>query len=312
MKKGNIVFIFLFLIFCFKQLSAQNKPGHRLETIPFLFNGYQVLIPVNIDDKEDTLHFLFDTGCEVNILSSEAAQRLQLEDKGESGISGWRKEMTMVPQAHARSLQIGNITLPYPEFYIQNLGNVTLNGISVDGVIGYSLLQRYIIKLDFQQKEMTFFRAGSFRYPPGGELLKVGMNYKTPAISASIFTGNGQMFTSTYHVITGGNFGLLLNDEYVQKYKLNASLQTTGSVTRQDLLLPVTYTQCQVPVLQIGKNKLTHIPALYSSKVNDDAPGKEIAGAIGAEVWKQFTMILNLPGKELYLKWENGNSPIKN
>lgn len=298
--KNALLFLLLALLSNVK-LFAQRKANHPLEIIPFLYDGRQVLIPVTIDPKKDTLHFLFDTGCEVNVLSTEAAERLQLDDKGESGISGWRKEMTMVPQAHARSLQVGGISLPYPNFYLQDLGNATLNGVTIDGVIGYSLLQRYIVKLDFQQKKMTIFRAGNFHYPPGGELLKLGMSYKTPTISASIFTANGQMLTSTYHVITGGNFGLLLNGKYVQKYKLNSSLPATGSVTRQDLLLPVTYTQCQVPALQIGKNKLSHVPALYSPKVNDDAPGKEIAGAIGAEVWKQFTLVINLPGKELYL-----------
>ncbi|MGH2642732.1 MAG: aspartyl protease family protein, partial [Chitinophagaceae bacterium] len=250
---------------------------------------------------KDTLHFLFDSGCEINLLSLPVASRMGLNGNTDAGLSGWSNKMTVMPQASVNSMEIGWVTIPYPGLYLESLSGASIQGIPVDGVLGYDLLKRYIVKIDFQHKEMSIYRSGNFHYPPGGDLLKLGMNYRTPTLEATLVNDQGQPFTSTYHVITGGNFGLLLNEKYVEKYGLNKTLHITGKTIRQDLLQPIAYTECSVPTFNMGRSRFYQIPALYSKEVNDTAPDREIAGAIGVDVWKRFTMIINLPEKELYL-----------
>lgn len=293
-----IILLFLTPVLAYSQRSRPEKP---LAVIHFRFDGSQILIPVTINHGKDTLYFLFDSGCEINLLSLHMASSLGLKGKTDAGLSGWSNEMTYVPEVQANTMDIGTVSIPYPEFYLEGLSNAAFEGISVDGVLGYDLLKRYIVKIDFQKKEMSIYRSGFFHYPPGGEVLKLGMNFSTPTVEGTLVNDQGQPFTSTYHVITGGNFGLLLNGKYIQKYSLNNALSVSGTITRQDLLQPVTYTECTVPSFGIGNYKLSRVSTLYSAKVNDTAPGKEIAGAIGADVWKQFTVIINLPKDEMYL-----------
>lgn len=282
--------------------NAQSvKKEKPLTTISFLSNGYQVLIPLTVNGGKDTLHFLFDSGCEVNVLSSGKAKTLGLTDKDEAGVSGWSKGMIMIPKATARSIQIGSVSVPYPEFYLQELGSAAIDGVPVDGIIGYSLLKTYTIQINYRQKTISFYRNGSRPYPSGGELLSLGLNYKTPTLQAAIALPGGSTLTSTYHLITGGDFGILFNEEYVKKYGLNSKLTATGSVTREDLAGPINYTQCTVPYLELNQYKRPSVPAMYSPKINDNAPDKEIAGAIGALVWQHYTLFINLPRKELYL-----------
>lgn len=300
LKKVNGIVLILFFMVTGAN-GQRHRPEKPLEVIHFHFNGSQILIPITINYGKDTLHFLFDSGCEINLLSLPVASNLGLKGSTDAGLSGWSNEMTYMPQTQAGSLDIGNVSIPDPEFYMESLAGSTMDGIPVDGVIGYDLLKRYIVKIDFQHKEMTLYRNENFHYPPGGELLKLGMNYRTPTIQGTLVNNQGQPFTSTYHVITGGNFGLLLNGKFVEKYALDKTLTITGKVTRQDLLQPITYTECIVPSFNTGNYKLRQLSALYSPKVNDTAPDKEIAGAIGADVWKNFIMILNLPEKELWL-----------
>lgn len=294
-----IILLFLMPAMAYGQhYSRQEKP---LAVIHFRFDGSQILIPVTINHGKDTLHFLFDSGCEINLLSLHVASSLGLKGKTDAGLSGWSNEMTYLPEAQANTMDIGGVSIPYPEFYLEGLSNAIFEGISVDGVLGYDLLKRYIVKIDFQKKEMSIYHSEFFHYPPGGEILKLEMNFNTPTVGGTLVNDQGQPFTSTYHVITGGNFGLLLNGKYVQKYSLNKSLSVSGSITRQDLLQPVTYTKCSVPSFRIGNYKLYQVPTLYSPKVNDTSPEKEIAGAIGADVWKQYIVIINLLKKEMYL-----------
>ena len=289
------------ILFCLALPATGQRIDKPLAVIPFRYDGTRILFPVTVNGSSDTLHFLFDSGCEVNLLSLDKAHRLGLQIEDDAGLSGWRKEMTMMPKAQARSINMAALTIPYPEFYLQDLAGSAMEGIPVDGVMGYDLLKRYIVKIDFHRREMSIYQSGSFRYPAGSELLKLAMNYKTPVVEASLTDDAGQVFHSTYHVITGGDFGLLLNGAYVKKYGLDTRLQKKGTVIRQDLLQPVTYMQCVVPRFTIGQNNFDNVPAMYSAEVNDASPDKEIAGAIGAWVWKYFTLIINLPGKELCL-----------
>lgn len=294
--------ISLILLFIVTGAYGQRlRPEKPLEVIHFQFNGSQILIPVTINHGKDTLHFLFDSGCEINLLSLPVASSMGLKGSTDVGLSGWSNEMTYMPQTQVNSLNIGQVNIPNPALYLESLSGAAMDGIAVDGVIGYDLLKRYIVKIDFQNKEMSIYRSGNFHYPPGGELLKLGMNYRTPTIQGTLVNNQGQSFTSTYHVITGGNFGLLLNGKFVEKYALDNTLTITGKVTRQDLLQPINYTECIIPSFNVGKYKLYQLSALYSSKVNDTAPDKEIAGAIGVDVWKHFILIINLPQKKLWL-----------
>lgn len=278
-----------------------SKADKALSEVSFLFNGYQLLIPVTINGGADTLHFLFDSGCEVNVLSMSVAKKLGLSQENEAGVSGWSKGMLMIPKASAQSLKVGSTSIPYPEFYLQDLGNTVMNGVLVDGIIGYSLLKTYAVQIDFNRRKLSLYRSSKMVYPPGGERFTLGMNYKTPTLQAAVTLPDGNRLSSTYHLITGGNFGILFNEAYVKKYGLNTLLKTTGSVTRQDLVAPVTYTECVVPYLTLQRYKMASVVALYSPKINDNAPDKEIAGAIGASVWEKYTVIINLPRQELYL-----------
>lgn len=293
------------IILCFVIAAAGGLPakGEKpLASVPFLFNGYEVLIAVNIDGAKDTLHFLFDSGCEVNVLSADKARALGLTGSNEAGISGWSKGVMMIPKVTARAMTIGGMAIPYPEFYLQDISQATMEGKAIDGIIGYSLLKHYAVKIDFQRREMRFYRPGKAEYPAGGERLPLAMNYKTPTLQAAVTLGDGTTLSSTYHLVTGGHFGILFNADYVKKYGLAGKLTSTGSVTRQDLAGPVTYTECSVPGLELSRYKLAGVAAMYSPKVNDNAPGKEIAGAIGASVWKNYLLIIDLSRKQLYLK----------
>jgi hypothetical protein len=260
------------------------------------------MIAVTLSGRSDTLHFLFDSGCEINVLSQQAARQLGLEkDKKESGVSGWRKEMTLLPTVTVPGLRVGALSVPYPKFYLQDLGGSSSGGVPVDGIIGYTLLKSYVVKLDFKQKRMSLYRSGNFHYPPGGTLLKLGMNYRTPTVEGVLQTGDASL-RSAYHVITGGDFGLLLNADYVKKHQLSGQLASRGTVTREDLLEPVSFQQFGVPAFTIGNRTFTQIGALFSPLVNDGAPDGEIAGAIGAKIWQQYTLYFNLPAKALYVQ----------
>lgn len=282
----------------FGQRVRQEKP---LAIIHFGFDGSQLMIPVTLNHGKDTLHFLFDSGCEINLLSLPVASRLGLKGTTDAGLSGWSNKMVVMPETESNSMEIGSVTIPYPHFYLYGLPRTTADGYAVDGVLGYDLLKRYIVKIDFQTKEMFLYRSGDFRYPPGGDLFPIDMNFDTPTIGASLINNQGQTYTSTYHIITGGNFGLLLNRKYVEKNSLDQSLSVTGKVTRQDLIQPIIYTQFVIPGFRIGNYRFPQVEGLSSPMVNDTSGKKEIAGAIGAEVWKHFIMVINLPAKKLYL-----------
>jgi hypothetical protein len=280
-------------------LHAQgNRP---LASVPFTADGAQLLIGAQIAGHPDTLHFLFDTGAEISVLSLRRAKAYHLNEKQEAGISGFGKEMTHVPVVEAPFLQIGAVKVPYPRFYLEDLSASEVKGISVDGIIGYDLLKRYIVKIDRDKSRLEIYKAGSFSCPPGGTRLKFSFNYDTPVVVGTLTLADGTPLTGSYHITTGGGYGLLLNFPYVQKHRLNARIPPTGSRTVQDLLKPITYTYGQAASFRIARYTLKQVTVSYSPDVNDGSAEGEIAGAIGYGIWQYFNLIFNYPEKELCL-----------
>ena len=49
-------------------------------------------------------------------------------------------------------------------------------GEQIDGIIGYSLLSRYIVKINYDSLYIDICSKGTMRYPKGGYLLKPTIN----------------------------------------------------------------------------------------------------------------------------------------
>ena len=143
--------------------------------IPFQ-QGDFVTIPVRINGSSE-MNFVLDTGAPVTgLLGREISDRIGL-DRGRPvsvGGSGYGEDPT--------GSLVKNLTVSVGEVHLLNQTAVLVPWEEISfmefddrpdfqGIIGYDLLKRYVVRLDFDQSVLTLYRPDSYEYEGNGESL---------------------------------------------------------------------------------------------------------------------------------------------
>jgi hypothetical protein len=130
--------------------------------IPFrLTDTLHILVRAKIDGK-GPFNFIVDTGAPALFIATDVAKKLEIvPDK-----NGWatiaRLELeggAVIPDAKAR------IETP---FQLEGMNGIGLAGATLHGIIGYTVLARYRMELDFTTDRMTWTRLDHDPTPPQG------------------------------------------------------------------------------------------------------------------------------------------------
>jgi hypothetical protein len=301
----NVNRYLLILLICLPALvSAQDGTNSKVVAIlPFRIFDRYLIIPATVTNSIDTLHFIFDTGAEITTLSQETAKKLKLESTEVSGMSGTDDVVINVPTTTINLLYLSKTRIPYVKVYLENLKEFRDSPIPIDGIIGVDLLKTFVVTIDYEHQQMLLYRAGKTPTEAKGKRMPLALNFKTPVIEAMISLPDGKTIGNRYHFISGGEYGILFNWPFVEKYQLNTVLPVLNSDKVQDLFKVLTYTNTSVPFLAMGAHRIEQVPASYSKDVDDAGSITEVAGSIGYFVWKQFRSItINYNERELFLE----------
>ena len=168
--------IILTLVFL-QASSAQEEfiqPAKRLTKFGFIqLTGGVILLRGRFDTFQDSLSFLLDTGSGGISLDSATAANFGLKGEASNrtirGIAGIRN----VSFLNNRKLHLPGLTIDSLNFHINNYDILTaVYGERIDGIIGYSVFSRYILKINYDSSHIEFWTKGSLKYPRGGYLLK--------------------------------------------------------------------------------------------------------------------------------------------
>ncbi|MBV7528658.1 aspartyl protease family protein [Chitinophaga sp. sic0106] len=300
----------LFAIAACTQVSAQRKNNTTAEpdntkpaaVIPFRLVNNHIVFPVTVSGSTDTLQFIFDSGAEITVMNIRTAEKMKLNSGRQAFMSGVNNGMIQVPVVTINALYIKELRMPFVTAYLEDLRDMGNETTTVDGVIGVALMKAYIVKIDYRNKQLTLYPNGKTKVNTAGQLLHFTLNFTTPVIDAVIRLPNGATLMGKYHVTSGGDYGVLFNWPYVEKYKLNTLLPTINTDKVQDMVKVLYYINSTVSELQMAGKKLNNVPVSYSKDVDDVGAFVEIAGAIGYSVWKQFTLTINYNKKELFIE----------
>src|SRR5829696_1767528 len=157
--------------------SAQEEfiqPSRFLTKFPFIqMTGGVILLRAQFDTFKDTLSFILDTGSGGISLDSSTADFLGVKgtpsDRTIRGIAGIKN----VSFLNSRKLHFPGLIIDSLNFHINDYSLLTaVYGEPVDGIIGYSVFNRYIVKVDYDSSMIEFWTKGAIKYPRGGHLLK--------------------------------------------------------------------------------------------------------------------------------------------
>lgn len=151
-------------------------------TLPIRFSQREMFVEVKLNGREYVM--MLDTGAGITVIDQPAAEALHLPP-GESmnvlGASG----QGAASVTRLASLQISNIHLRDVQVAVTDLGLIRLVGGSrFGGILGFNVLNRFRITVDYHRRTLTLDRSGS-GLPPGWAK-QVSFMGATPMLEAEI------------------------------------------------------------------------------------------------------------------------------
>jgi len=153
MRKRLLLYFLLLNVF-YSDVTAQEEfiepPSKFLTRINFTqLTGGVILLQGQLMGYPDTLNFILDTGSGGISLDSTTAEYLKLKpvpsDRTIRTIAGIR----MVSFINNQRMKLGSVTIDSLDFHINNYDILTaVYGERIDGIIGYSILKKFIFKID--------------------------------------------------------------------------------------------------------------------------------------------------------------------
>jgi len=303
-KKAIHLFFTGIILLAATSVKAQEEfiepPSREITKVPFTqLTGGIVIMQAKLESFPDTLNFILDTGSSGISLDSTTVDYLKLQptpsDRTIRGIAGIRK----VSFLYNRKLHFPGITIDSLNFHINDYTILTaVYGERIDGIIGYSVLSRYILKVDYDSMRISFCTKGTLRYPRGGYLLKPTINQ---LVSQPLRVRDEKTIYSRFLYDMGAGLCMLLSKEFAEdsnflsKKKKRFIKEGEGLGGKIDMELMV------MKEVKIGPYKFKNVPTFIFDDENNVTSYPYMGGLIGNDILRRFNVILNYAKGDIFI-----------
>lgn len=304
----TVIIYFLVFISIFS-LNAQ------IATIPFELKDGLIFLKVNINDNTEASTFIFDTGATTDLLDSTTANKLGLKSnhKQDASGAGGKKSYNFILN---QKLTLQNkIEIDSTHLLLTDLTklNDRLEG-KFDGIIGYSLLKKYITKIDYENKRIllynkienvniTGYKAVNFKFENGISI---------PQFDISVTLRNGESYTGKILFDTGAGLTLLINTPYNEENKLSEKAGKSLVSKSENLHGESISEDIAIKSMNIGGYNLSEMSVSIAHDKDGVSSYENYLGLLGGEVISRFNIILDYSTSILYLKPnENFTNPFE-
>ena len=304
MRKPVTQILFCLFLFVSVKLTAQEvieSPAKQLTTFRFKqLTGGVVMFNALFANYPDTLNFILDTGSGGISLDSTTVEYFKItptpSDMTILGIAGVRK----VSFIYNQRLRLPGLTVDSLNFHINNYDILTqVYGEKIDGIVGYSVLSRYIFKIDYDSSMISIFSNGRIKYPRGGWLYEPILRtlpVQTARIRDAVSADSRFLFD------IGAGLCLMLNKDFIEdsnfldKKRVLYAKEAEGVGGKIDMQLTV------IKEIKLGPYKFKNVPAFVFDDTFNITSYPYLSGIIGNDILRRFNLILNYAKREFYFK----------
>jgi hypothetical protein len=304
MNKGCLIILSITLLF-FGNLHAQEEfvqsPAKLLSRFPFaLLNGGIIVLKAKVDNSADSLNFVLDTGSGGISLDSTTVSELGFPVSKSSrtirGIAGLR----LVDFVYDHTLRLKGLDVPHLDFHINDYELLSsVYGVRIDGIIGYSFLRRFIVKVNYDDMIIEVYSPGIFKYPRGGYMLHPDFS-NLPLFTAML--KDGRDITERFIFDSGAGLCLLLSKDFVEDSSIIKKTRPIYTTQAEGLGGKKIMELTVVKEVRIGPYKFKQVPVHIFDDEFNVTTYPLLGGLIGNDLLRRFNLILNYPDQRIYLK----------
>jgi len=263
------------------------------------FTGGVILLKGQFASFPDSLNFILDTGSGGISLDSTRVEDFGLKPepstKSIRGIAGIRK----VSFLNNQTLKLPNLTIDSLNFHINNYEILAyVYGERIDGIIGYSVISRYILKLNYDSSTIEFWTKGNLKYPRGGYLLR-------PFISTlpvqTVRVRDEKTITARFLYDIGAGMNMIFSTDFVNDSAFISKKRKFFNKEAEGLGGKIDMAVTVIKEVKLGPYRFRNVPVYVFDDVYNATSYPYMGGLIGNDLLRRFNAIVNYDKREIHL-----------
>jgi len=216
-------------------------------------------------------------------------------DRTIRGIAGIR----LVSFVNNEKLKLGALTIDSLDFHINNYDILTaVYGERIDGIIGYSVLKRFIFKIDYDSSRIDIYSKGTFKYPKGGYMFRP-LIATLPIQSARV--KDDKTIQSRFLYDIGAGLCLMLSQDFIEDSMLLSKKRKLYNKEAEGLGGKIDMQMTVIKEVKIGPYRFRNVP-VYIFKDEYNVTYYPFLGVIIAnDILTRLYCILNYDKRDFYL-----------
>lgn len=297
----TLIIVFIFSI---NIVRAQEEfvppPAKHITSFSFrMLSGGIIILKAKVSQFPDSLNFIFDTGSGGISLDSMTTVALgisgTLSDKTIRGIAGIRQ----VKFAYNHKLHLPGLTVDSLNFHINDYEVLTsAYGEKIDGIIGFSFISRYILKIDYDSSKMHVYTKGTMKYPRGGFLLRPILT-SIPVMTADI--KDVREVRTRFYFDTGAGMCLLLSNDFASDSAFTRPKRKWFTTQAEGLGGKAPMRQGVIKQIKIGPYRFRNVPTYIFEDQYNVTSYPYLGGLIGNDLLRRFNLIINYAKRDIYM-----------
>ena len=290
-----------------RPLSAYSRPkaapgggeiagGLKSATVPFRLLNNHVYVEATVNGK-GPYTFIVDTGGHT-LISPRVAREAELNVVGSGVTSGAGEKTETTGFARYREIALGPVKLTDQPAFITKIYEPAIEGIPVDGMVGFELFARFAVEVDYGAKTMTMTDFASFDPKGAGTPVPFKFYDHLPAVRGLI-----DDMPARFDIDSGSRSEIDITSPFVAKmglrerYRPGISAITGWGVGGASLSYVV-----RVPSITLGSVKVPSVVASLSESKAGSFSDPNYEGNIGSGLLKRFVVSFDYSRKIMYLK----------
>lgn len=261
--------------------------------------GGVILLTGRFDTFPDTLNFILDTGSGGISLDSSTTEYFHLKGTPSNrtirGIAGIRN----VSFLHYRKLHLPGLSVDSLSYHINDYSMLnTVYGERIDGIIGFSVLSRYIVKINYDSSRIEFWTKGILKYPRGGYLLRPLIN-TIPVQTVRV--RDEAAITARFLYDMGAGLNMMLSTDFLKDSGLLNKKRKMYAKEAEGLGGKIDMKMTVVKEIKLGPYRFRNVPVYVFDDTYNITSYPYLGGLIGNDLLRRFNVILNYDRRDIYL-----------
>ena len=289
----SLVILTMFPVLAFAQSSAEAgniifASDSKASTFPFEFRKGMIFIPVHINGSKP-LSFVLDTGSSRILIDRALAGDLGLKANGSGSLQGAGSGRIPIEFIHGVRLAFPGVESGGYDLSTTDLKPLEQSlGVKVDGILGYEVLSRFVVTVNYEGKNLTFTLPQAFHPDNKAQQLPIEIRDKWPFVKAELVLPGPVTVQDSFMIDSGSSDAV----DHPVVMKLQSRVASESGI---GFGKPIRGGTARADSFRIGRYTLDG--PIVSCCGATDATSK----LIGSEVLRRFNVTFDYPSSRIFI-----------